>query len=59
MVQVDPFSVMAISIKSAERVSDGLAVEFSDGTVIFYRPEFLFDVGNRLLTGESDEDWLG
>jgi hypothetical protein len=54
---------MAISIKSAERVDGGLAIEFSDGTVIFYNSESLFerrgDVGNRLMEAESDEDWLG
>jgi len=52
---------MAIFVKSAERVSGGLAVEFSDGTVIFYTPESLFehrgDVGNHPMVGESDEDW--
>jgi hypothetical protein len=52
---------MAIVIKSAEMVSGGLAVEFSDGSVTFYKPESLFehrdDEGNHPMIGESDEDW--
>jgi len=54
---------MAISIKSVERVIGGLAIEFSDETVVFYQPEFLFehrnDSGNRPIIGESDEEWCG
>jgi len=58
-----PGSFAPRPIVSAERVEGGLAVEFSDGKVVFYSSDFLFkhraDSGTRLLVGESDEDWSG